>query len=97
MAKGYHLRALRLDVKREDPLTCLYCASNGASQVPNELGLSKATDLVREFADMDGDTMAIPRCEPLVYRNLPLIPSVCRTLEILVAAMTFLNSSEQLC
>lgn len=97
MAKGYHLRELRLDVKRESPLLCLYYASNGASQAPDELRLSKVTDLVREFADMGGETLAIPRCEPLVYKNLPLIPSVCRTLGILITAMIFLNSSEQRC
>lgn len=89
MTKGYRLQELKIDGNRKGSLMYLYCSSNGA---PPEL-----TDLIHEFADIGGETLAISGCKPLVYKNLSLIPNVYFTLEILGTAMTFLNSTEQPC
>lgn len=82
MAKSYCLRELKIEVNKECPLRCLHCSSNGTPQAREKLNPSKVVDLIREFADMGGKMLAISGGEPLVYKDLPLILNVCRTLHI---------------
>lgn len=82
MAKGYRLRELKIEVTRECPLRCLHCSSNGAPHAPEKLEPTRVADIIREFADMGGETLAISGGEPLVYKDLLLILNVCRTLDI---------------
>lgn len=82
MTESYCLRELKIEVNKECPLKCLHCSSNGTPQAREKLDPSKVADLIREFADMGGEMLAISGGEPLVYKDLPLILNVCRTLHI---------------
>lgn len=82
MANSYRLRELKIEINRECPLRCLHCSSNGAPRASEKLDSSRAADLIREFADMGGKTLAISGGEPLAYKNLSLILDVCRSLDI---------------
>lgn len=82
MANGYRLRELKVEVTRECPLECLHCSSNGALLASERLDPHKVVGLIEEFAEMGGETLAISGGEPLVYKDLPLILKVCRTLDI---------------
>ena len=82
MANGYHLRELKIEVNRECPLNCLHCSSNGAPGASEKLDSSRASALIREFTYMGGEALTISGGEPLVYKDLPLILSVCRNLGI---------------
>jgi radical SAM protein with 4Fe4S-binding SPASM domain len=79
---SYNLKELKIEVNRKCPLNCLHCSSNGAPQAPEKLDPSRVAELIREFADMGGETLAISGGEPLVYKNLPLILEICRSLGI---------------
>jgi radical SAM protein with 4Fe4S-binding SPASM domain len=82
MANSYRLRELKIEINRECPLRCLHCSSNGAPQAREKLDSSKVADLIREFADMGGKTVAISGGEPLAYKDLSLILDVCHSLGI---------------
>lgn len=82
MANNYRLRELKIEVNRECPLKCLHCSSNGEPHAPEKLAPSRVTDLIREFADMGGRTLAISGGEPLVYKGLRQILTFCRTLGV---------------
>ena len=82
MDKRYHLRELKIEVNRECPLECLHCSSNGAPRAPEKLDPSRVGQLIREFADMGGESLAISGGEPLVYKDLPMILDVCHTLNL---------------
>ena len=82
MANSYRLRELKIEVNRECPLRCIHCSSNGEPHAPEKLELSRLTELIREFVEMGGETLAISGGEPLVYKGLPRILNVCHNLGI---------------
>lgn len=82
MANGYRLRELKIEVTRECPLKCLHCSSNGAPLAPERLDPRRVAELIREFADLGGNVLAISGGEPLVYNGLPILLKVCQSLGI---------------
>jgi radical SAM protein with 4Fe4S-binding SPASM domain len=82
MTLNGYLRELKVEVNRECPLRCLHCSSNGAPHAPERLEPSKVADLIREFSCMGGKVLALSGGEPLCYRDLPQILSVCRDVSI---------------
>lgn len=96
MTKGYYLWELNLEVNKEVPSKYLLSFTNGALQV-TEKHESLANALLRDFPNAAGNTLETPDSEPLVDKDLPLIPNFCRSLEIPVIPVTLLNNLEQLC
>jgi len=82
MPNGYRLREFKIEVTRECPLRCLHCSSNGAPNAPEKMNPLKVAEVIRDFADLGGESLAISGGEPLVYKDLPLILEVCRTVGI---------------
>jgi radical SAM protein with 4Fe4S-binding SPASM domain len=82
MTLNYYLRELKVEVNRECPLKCLHCSSNGTPNASERLEPSRVIDLIREFSCMGGKVLALSGGEPLSYRDLPQIVSVCRDMGI---------------
>ncbi len=79
MRNDYYLRELKIEVNRSCPLWCLHCSSNGMPGACERLEPSRVADLIKEFAYLGGEKLAISGGEPLCYEGLPLILDVCRT------------------
>lgn len=78
----HDLRELKIEINRECPLRCLHCSSNGEPQAPEKLDASRIADLIREFACIGGESLAISGGEPLLHEDLAQILDVCRGLGI---------------
>lgn len=97
MSRCYCLQGPGIDANKEWSFTCLRNSFNGLPRAPERLVKSKLPNLTRDSADFAEDVFTISGSEPLVYKDLPLIPYACRTHEIPTTPLTFLNSLEQLC